>query len=290
MKAFRPTAALVLAAIACQRAGRDSRTSEAPPPPKGPVTFERIRNAEAEPGNWLTYSGQYHARRHSRLDQIHRGNVNGLEIKWAYQLRTLTQVETTPLAVDGILYVTRSPSDVIALDARTGQPFWTYEHKLPERISVCCGKQNRGVALLGDRLYLGTLDARLMALDSKTGFVIWDVQVADPKTGYSITSAPLIVKDKVITGIAGGEFGIRGFVDAYDAATGKRAWRFNTIPAKGGPGGETWEGDSWKTGGAPTWVTGAFDPELGLLYWGTGNPAPDWNGDAREGDNLYSDS
>src|SRR5262249_5842349 len=161
---------------------------------------------------------------------------------------------------------------------------WTYQHQIPGKLSLCCGKQNRGVAVLGDRVFVGTLDARLLALDAKTGSVIWDTRVADPAVGFSITRAPLIVKDKVVVGGAGGEFGIRGFLDAYDAATGRRAWRFYTVPVGGEPGSETWEGDSWKTGGAPTWMTGAFDPELNLLYWGTGNPGPDWNGTKRKGD------
>ena len=278
--------ALFLTLWACKS---DTQKPEAQRADSALITYERLVSAASDSGNWLTYSGQYHSQRYSRLDRIHRDNVHRLELKWAYQLQTLNEVETTPLVVDGIMYLTRSPSDVIALDSRTGRPFWTYEHQLPDQLSFCCGRQNRGVAILGDKLYLGTLDARLLALDSKTGSVVWEAKVADEKSGYSITSAPLVVKDKVITGVAGGEFGIRGFIDAYDVHTGARAWRFYTIPEPGEPGSETWEGDSWKTGGAPTWMTGAFDPELNLLYWGIGNPSPDWNGEAREGDNLYSD-
>ncbi len=256
----------------------------------GPVTYEHLLQAEAAPENWLMYAGQYSSQRHSRLTQIDQVNVADLEVKWAYQLRTLADVETSPLVVDGVMYLTQSPSNVIALDAATGRPFWTYEHELPEKVSVCCGLQNRGVAILGDTLFLGTVDARLIALDAKTGTIVWDVQSADPAEGYSKTAAPLVVKDKVISGIAGGEYGIRGFLDAYDAETGERVWRFDTIPGAGEPGNESWEGESWKIGGAPTWVTGSYDPELNLVYWGTGNPGPDWNGEAREGDNLYSDS
>ncbi|HAB29700.1 MAG TPA: PQQ-dependent dehydrogenase, methanol/ethanol family, partial [Gemmatimonadetes bacterium] len=198
--------------------------------------------------------------------------------------------ETTPLVVDGVMYVTEAPSNVIALDARTGSQYWRYNHDLPDDLNYCCGRNNRGVAVLGDRLYMGTLDAHLVSLDAKTGDVIWDAEVADEATGYSITGAPLLVGDKILTGVAGGEFGIRGFVDAYDEATGELAWRLYTIPGPDDPGNETWAGNSWRTGGSPSWVTGSYDPELNLVYWGTGNPGPDWNGDVRMGDNLYSDA
>ncbi|MEE2778040.1 MAG: PQQ-dependent dehydrogenase, methanol/ethanol family [Acidobacteriota bacterium] len=254
------------------------------------VSYERLRNAADEPGNWLMYSGQYDAQRYSLLDEIDVSNVSGLELKWVRQLNTLSSVETTPLVVDGIMYATLPDNVVMAIDARTGQVFWEYQYPLPEALTLCCGKQSRGVAILGETLFLGTLDAHMVALDANTGTVLWDVEVADGLAGHSITAAPLVVKDMVLTGVAGGEYGIRGFIDAYDVRTGKRRWRAHTIPGEGEPGNDTWEGDSWKTGGAPTWVTGTFDPELNLVYWGTGNPGPDWNGDAREGDNLYSDS
>lgn len=278
----------LLVFLACQPADRDSTGGRPPADRSGPVTYQRLLHAESEPGNWLMYSGQYHSQRHSRLTRIDQRNVSRLRMRWVYQLATLNEVETTPLVVDGIMYLTRSPSDVIALDASTGRPFWTYEHVLPDQLSLCCGRQNRGVAILGERLFLGTLDSRLIALDTRTGNVIWDTRVADEKAGFSITSAPLVVKDKVIIGVGGGEYGVRGFLDAYDAGTGELVWRFYTVPGPGEPGHDTWEGDSWKTGGSPTWMTGSFDPELDLLYWGTGNPAPDWNGEVREGDNLYS--
>jgi alcohol dehydrogenase (cytochrome c) len=254
------------------------------------VSYQRLLGADQEPGNWLTYSGNYSSHHHSSLDQVHRGNVHRLKTQWVFQLRSLEKAEVTPLVVDGIMYVTQPPNDVIALDTLTGRPFWTYRRLLPEKINTCCGRVNRGVALLNDRLYLGTVDAHLVALDAKTGALLWDVEVADYRTGYSITCAPLALKDKVIIGISGGEYGIRGFLDAYDAKSGRRVWRFYTIPGLGEPGNETWDGDSWKTGGAPTWVTGSFDPVLDLIYWGTGNPSPDWNGELRKGDNLYSDS
>ena len=155
---------------------------------------------------------------------------------------------------------------------------------------IRCGPSNRGVAISGDRLFMSTMDAHVVALDAKTGSVIWNAEAGDPKDGYNKKAAPLVVKDKIITGIAGGEFGIRGFVDAYGAQTGDRIWRFNTIPGPDHPDNRTWEGDSWRTGGAPTWITGSYDPELNLVYWGTGNPGPDYNGGVRVGDNLYSDS
>ena len=254
----------------------------------GQVTYQKLLDAERDPANWMTYSGSYSSHRHSSLKQIDRGNVSRLTVKWAFQMKTTEKVETSPLVIDGIMYLTQPPNDVWALDAETGRPFWNYRRSLPERIVVCCGQVNRGLAMSGDRLYMGTVDAHLVALDRKTGHLIWDVEVADYTKGYSVTAAPLAVKDKIIVGIAGGEYGILGFLDAYDAASGKRVWRHNTIPGPGEPGHETWSGDSWKTGGAPTWVTGSFDPKLNLIYWGTGNPGPDWNGDVRLGDNLYA--
>jgi len=253
------------------------------------LTPERLLEAEKEPGNWLTYSGNYKSWRFSPLDRITRANVPQLRLKWVHQMRN-PQVETTPLVVDGVLYLTEPPNDVAALDAETGRVFWRYRRSLPTDLRACCGKVNRGLAMQGETLFMGTLDAHLVALDARTGDVVWDVEVADYRQGYAITGAPLSVKNQIVTGIAGGEYGIRGFLDAYDAETGERKWRFYTVPAPGEHGNDTWEGDSWKTGGAPTWVTGSYDSELNLIVWGTGNPSPDWNGDDREGDNLYSDS
>jgi alcohol dehydrogenase (cytochrome c) len=256
----------------------------------GQVTYERILKSPNEPGNWLTYSGNYAAHRFSSLDQINEANVHKLRPVWAYQTNSLQKFETTPLVVDGVMYLSEPPSHVTALDIRTGRPLWRYRRTMPEDLRVCCGQVNRGVAILGDLVYVGTLDAHVVALNAKTGAVIWDAKVANYKAGYSITGAPLAVKDKIVVGMAGGEFGVRGFLDAYDAKTGKQAWRFWTIPGPGEKGNETWKGESWKTGSAATWLTGAYDPETNLVYWGTGNPGPDWNGDVREGDNLYSDS
>ena len=254
------------------------------------VTYKQLLRAEQERGNWLTYSGGYRGWRYSSLDQISRQNVSRLKVKWVYQMPTTYMVETTPLVADGIMYISEPPSNVVALDAETGRQFWRYKRALPSKINVCCGQVNRGVAILGDRVFVGTVDAHLVALDARTGDVLWDVEVADYRTGHSITVAPLAIKDMIICGISGGEYGVRGFLDAYDARTGRRRWRFWTIPEPNQPGGQTWSGDSWKTGGAPTWVTGSYDAEQNLIIWGTGNPAPDWNGDSRQGDNLYSDS
>ncbi len=256
----------------------------------GQVTYQRLLKAEADPANWMTYSGNYRGWRYSGLEQIRRENAQKLKVKWVYQMPTTHMVETTPLVVDGVMYITEPPSNVVALDAETGRMFWRYRRVLPDKINVCCGQVNRGVAALGDWVFVGTVDSHLVALDAKTGAVLWDVEVADYRTGHSITVAPLIVKDMVICGISGGEYGIRGFLDAYDAASGERRWRFWTVPEPGQPGADTWPGDSWKTGGGPTWVTGSFDPEQNLIIWGTGNPSPDWNGDSRLGDNLYTDS
>jgi len=255
----------------------------------GQLTYERLLKADGEPDNWLTYSGNYRGWRNSRLDQVNRSNVKDLKLAWVYQMPVTMKIESTPLVVDGVMYVSEPPSNVVALDTATGRQFWRYRRSIPGPVNVCCGQVNRGVAVLGDRVYVGTVDAHLVALDAKTGRVVWDVTVADPRTGHSVTVAPLIVKDMVIVGIAGGEYGIRGFLDAYDARTGKLRWRAWMVPGPGEPGNETWSGESWKTGGAPTWVTGSYDPDLNLIIWGTGNPSPDWNGDVRLGDNLYSD-
>ncbi len=254
------------------------------------VPFERILNADAEPGSWLTYSRTYSGQRYSPLDQINASNVGKLRVAWMSQANEMETVQTSPIVADGVMFITKPPNIVEALDAKTGRSLWTYRRDIGKDFRGCCGKVNRGVAILGDTVFYGSVDAHLVALNANTGAVRWDVAMADPKVGFSGTGAPLVVKDKVIAGIAGGEFGVRGFIDAYDAKTGKRAWRFYTIPDKGEPGVQTWAGESYKTGAGTTWVTGVYDPESDTLFWGTGNPGPDWNGDARAGDNLYSDS
>jgi alcohol dehydrogenase (cytochrome c) len=257
---------------------------------QAPVTFDRLLRADSEPHNWLTYSGNVFNERHSRLTQITPENAKSLELKWIWQARSLEKFEATPLVVEGVLYTVQAPNDVVALDAATGRVFWTYSHQPATNARTCCGRVNRGLAILGDTLFMGTIDARLLAIDAKNGQLLWNTQVAESAERYSITHAPQIVKDKVIVGTAGGDLGIRGLIAAYDVKTGKEAWRFYTIPGPGEPGHDTWSGESWKTGGAGVWNIGAYDPETNLTFWGTGNPAPDWDGRNRLGDNLYSNS
>jgi alcohol dehydrogenase (cytochrome c) len=254
------------------------------------VSSERLLHATDEPQNWLTYSGNYSGQRYSPLQQVDPTNVKNLELKWVFQAQSLQKFESTPLVVDGILYLTQSPNDLVALDARTGRVFWIYHYVPSPAARPCCGIVNRGVAILGDTLFMATVDAHLVAVDAKNGHVLWNDKLAEAAAGYAMTLAPLVVKDKVIVGVAGGEYGVRGFVAAYEARTGKEAWRFNTIPPPGEPGHETWHGDDWIHGSAAVWVTGSYDPNLNLTYWGTGNPGPDWNPEQRPGDNLYSDS
>ena len=263
--------------------------------PVTPVPFERILRANQEPQNWLTYSGNLSSQRHSLLTQINPANARDLTLKWVFQSRSLEKHELTPLVVDGVLYTVQSPNDVFALDAATGRTIWQYSHKPADGVRTPW-KLTRGLAVQGDKLFLAALDARMIALDAKTGRELWNTTVADHRLQYSLTAAPLVVKDKVITGVAGGEYGIRGFLAAYDVNTGKEVWRFYTVPGPGEPGYETWVGkdgkpnDSYLHGGAPIWVTGSYDPETNLTLWGTGNPGPDYNGDNRMGDNLYSSS
>jgi alcohol dehydrogenase (cytochrome c) len=257
---------------------------------RGQVSKERLLRAAAEPQNWIMYSGAYDSQRYTALAQIHGGNVKDLEQKWVFQAESLEKFETTPLVVDGIMYITQAPSDALALDAKSGRVFWVYQHHSSTDVMPCCGSVNRGLAILGDTLFLATLDAHLVALDSKTGRPLWDTKVASPGSGYTMTLAPLVIKDKVIVGVAGGEFGIRGFIAAYDAQTGREAWRFHTVPGADEAGHETWPGGAWQHGGGSVWVTGSYDPALNLTYWGIGNPGPDWNPAQREGDNLYTDS
>src|ERR1700723_3489225 len=256
----------------------------------GQVTFDRLVNSAKEPQNWMTYSGDYLGRRFSALDQVNTTNVRALTAKWVYQTAATGKLETSPLVVDGILYATAQDDRAFALDARTGRPIWMYQHPLPGDIRPCCGRVNRGLAIVGDKVFLGTLDAHVIALDSKTGNVVWDVVAADYRTGHSFTVAPLAVKDLVVIGVSGGEYGVRGFIDAYDAATGKRRWRFYTVPGPGEPGNDTWEGDSWKVGGAPAWNTGTYDAVTNQIFWPTGNPAPSNRGEGRAGANLFTNA
>lgn len=255
------------------------------------VDYEAIRDAGKNLNDWLTYSGSYDGHRFSPNNQITPANVPGLRLLWERQYNTSEpSIETSPLVVDGYMFVTVPPNRVEALDARTGAFIWAFERDLPTHLALCCGLVNRGLAVLGNILYFGTLDAHLVALDIHTGHIVWDVQIADYKAGYSITSAPLAVKNLIITGVAGGEFGIRGFIDALDGTTGKEVWKFETIPQPGQRGAETWADSSAQTGGGPTWLTGSFDPTANLIYWPIGNPSPNFDGTGRSGDNLYTNS
>lgn len=247
--------------------------------------------AAAQSGaDWTTYHGSHASWHHSTLNQITPGNAKDLELKWVWQAQSLEKFETTPLVVNGVMYLTEPPNTIVALDPTTGREYWTYQHALPDVTYPCCGKVNRGVAIADGMLYMGTLDMKLIALSATTGQKRWETVVGEFRKGYALTHAPLIVNNLVIVGTAGGELGIRGFIAAYDAKTGKEAWRFKTIPEPGEPGNETWGGDSWKHGGGSIWLTGSYDPSLNLTYWGIGNPGPDWNPTVRPGDNLYSDS
>ena len=255
------------------------------------ITTADVQAGFGDGTRWLSVAGDYTGQRHSPLKQITAANAPQLAPIWTFQTGGVQgQFEATPIVIDGILYNTGPQNHAWAIDAKTGKQIWHYQRTPVAGLKVCCGPVNRGFAVYGDRLFMSTLDAHLVALDMKSGKVIWDVEVADFKLGYASTPAPLVVKDKLIVGIAGGEYANRGFLDAYDPATGKRVWRFWTIPGPGEKGSETWPEDVLERGGAPTWLTGTYDPELNTLYWGTGNPNPDWDGDSRPGDNLYAAS
>jgi alcohol dehydrogenase (cytochrome c) len=272
---IRPLVALTLATVAGSAIAQ--------------VSDARLRNTSREPANWLTYSGDLGAKRFSPLSEITPANIATLRPAWVYQALEPGPMQVSPLVVGGVMYLTEFRGHVVALDVRSGRVLWRYQLTLPDQLlTLGFAPTNRGVAMLDSTVFSGTPDARLIALDARSGALRWSVPVADNALGYSITAAPLAFGDLVVVGVSGGEAGIRGFLDAYDARTGERRWRFHTIPAPGEPGSETWSGDAWKTGGGGTWVTGAYDPRLGLVYWGIGNPGPDWNGDLRPGDNLYT--
>lgn len=255
-----------------------------------PVTTADLENAQANNSSWLTYGRDYSAQRFVRLDQITPANVDRLQPAWVFATGGDNRgLEATPLIHDGVLYVSADGSRVFALDARTGKKIWGYDPELSDDVErvYCCGSNNRGVALWGELVFVGTMDARMIALDKSSGQVVWETKVVDWEQGYSITGAPLVVKDMVLTGVAGGEYGIRGFVKAFDVKTGALRWTAYTIPGPGEPGNKSWPGDTWKNGGAPTWTTGVYDPKLNLVYWNTGNAAP-WNCQVRKGDNKWS--
>lgn len=255
------------------------------------VTDQRLLNADKEPDNWLVYGRSYNANRFSPLKQINAGNVKKLVPKFAYSLGSLEGQQVTPTVNNGIMIVAVSQEYVDAVDAKTGERLWRYTIKLPKDIAqyACCGLVTKGVAVYEDKVYVAALDARLIVLDARTGKQLWEKKLEDYKSGYTLTMAPLVAKGKVLLGVAGGEFGIRGFIQAFDAHSGDPLWKTYTVPSAGEPGSETWGKDSAKYGGAAAWLTAAYDPELNLTYWGVGNPAP-WAHDMRPGDNLYSSS
>jgi len=246
-------------------------------------------NAAPVSSNWLSYNGDYTGRRYSALREITPENVSQLRAQWVFHSPNSDRLEVTPVVVDGVMFVT-SANDAYALDAQTGQILWHRARPITEGlIDDASQHHNRGVGIWHSRIYMETDNAHLLCLDARSGHVIWDVAYTDGNPNYGATSAPLVVKDKVLVGTSGGDDGVRGFVAAYDAETGKEAWRFWTIPAPGEFGSSSWPGDAWKHGGGTTWMPGTYDPELNTIYWGTSNPAPDFDGDPRPGDNLYTD-
>jgi alcohol dehydrogenase (cytochrome c) len=239
--------------------------------------------------NWLSYNGDYSGRRYSALREIDKANVSQLRAQWVFHVANSSHLEVTPAVVDGMMFVT-SANDAYALDAQTGRMVWHYSRPITEGlIDDASQHHNRGVALWHNRVFMETDNAHLLCLDARSGHLIWDIAYTDGNRNYGATSAPLVVKDKVIVGTSGGDDGVRGFVAAYDAGTGKESWRFWTIPGPGEFGSSSWPGESYKLGGGTTWMPGTFDPELNTIFWGTSNPAPDFDGDPRPGDDLYTD-
>jgi len=251
-----------------------------------PVTQERLTNPE--PQNWLMYRRTYDGQGYSPLDQINAGNVKNLTPVWTLSTGVIEGHQAPPIVNNGVMFITTPQAQVIAVDAKTGDVVWRYKRELPEDLTQL-HPTNRGVGMLDDMLYVANVDGYLVALDAKTGEEKWAKEVMDYRKGYYMTLAPLVAKGKVMVGGSGGEYGIRGFIAGYDAKTGEESWRTYTVPGPDEPGHETWEGDTWKTGGGSVWITGTYDPQLNLAYWGVGNAAP-WMGDARPGDNLYTSS
>ena len=287
---FVPLAAVLLWSLSAGSLGPGLAQEEESPLISGADLLDGLKNPE----RWLMYSGDYTGQRHSPLKQINPDNVRSLSPRWTFQTDTTARgrgFESAPLVLDGVMYVTGPNGFAWALDARTGRPFWRYRRELPNNLTYgASAPVNRGFAVLRDRLFMTTLDAHLVSLDMKTGTVLWDIEMADYKLGYAGTVAPIVVNDKVIVGISGSDYPTRGFLDAYNPTDGTRAWRLYTVPRPGEPGSETWpnSAETFERGGGGTWVTGSYDPESNTLFWGTGNPNPDYNGDDRKGDNLYT--
>lgn len=269
---------------------------QAPPAAAG-VTGDRLVQARSEPQNWLTYYGTYDGHRFSPLDEIDAGNVAGLRPVWVFHYQQLglfatpltAAFEAAPLVVDGVMYVSGPNGYVWALDAADGTLLWQFDYTPPIDVPLCCGNVNRGVAVAQGKVFYTSPNGHLFALDGVTGVPVWEQIFVDVRAGESATAAPLVVKNMVIVGSAGAEYGVRGHLDAYDIETGRRVWRRYTVPAPGEPGSESWPtNDAWQRGGGATWITGTYDPELDLLFWGTANPAPVFNGLERAGENLYT--
>src|SRR5712691_1357388 len=255
-----------------------------------PVTPEMLVSSD-QSNEWLTHAGSYTSQRHSKQKQITRLNIRNLRLAWAAQLESREpSLEASPIVVAGRMFVTQSPEGVTALDVRTGSVLWEFRRPVPDNIPLCCGAQNRGVAVWHDSVYVPTLDAHLIALDANTGHLHWDVTVGNWQDGFSMTGAPLVIGDRIIIGVGGGDFGIRGFVAAYSAKDGALQWKCYTTPGPGEAGNETWVGDAWQHGGAATWLTGSYDPQLDLIYWATGNPTPVIDMKNRSGGSLFANS
>jgi alcohol dehydrogenase (cytochrome c) len=252
------------------------------------ITKEALVNSQQEANSWISYGRNYFGWRYSPLTQISTANVAQLAPAWILPTGVPGRNETTPLILGDMMYLTGPSNNAWAVDLLSGRKVWSYSAYVPPGLGLCCGPMNRGFAMAGDRLFKVNIQSTLVALEAKSGKVLWETTIDDYRKGYSNTAAPLIVKDMVVVGTAGAEWGIRGYIDAYDAATGKRRWRFYTVPTASEPGIQTWGGSSYKTGGGSTWITGTYDPELNLIYWGIGNPGPDMDGDVRPGDNLYT--
>ncbi|MBI1895350.1 MAG: PQQ-dependent dehydrogenase, methanol/ethanol family [Acidobacteria bacterium] len=289
MPAFKLPESAVAELAAYVRTLKAPRTTPAGAVAGGaPVPWPRIVNPPA--GDWPSYHGHPSGNRHSPLEQIRAGNVRSLALRWLFTIPNANRLEVTPVVVDGIMYATWV-NTAYALDARNGRVLWRFQRpRTKGLVGDAAGGINRGAAILGDSVFLVTDHAHLLCLDRRTGELRWDTEMADYRQHYGATAAPLVVNDLVISGVSGGDEGVRGFVAAYDAATGREAWRFWTVPAAGEPLAKTWAGRAIEHGCATTWMTGTYDPKLNLLYWTTGNPCPDYNGDQRRGDNLYSDS
>ena len=269
------------------------------PSAAGAVDALRIEQAAREPQNWLTYYGGYHGQRFSALDQINTSNVRSLRPAWIFQAGVIGLIanpatysfEATPIVVDGTMFVSGWDGYVWALDAANGRVLWRYRHAIPLDLPLCCGNVNRGVAVAQGKVFVVTANGQLLALDATTGRPVWQQAFVDVRAGESATLAPLVVKDKIVVGSSGAEYGVRGHIDAFDIGTGRRAWRRYVVPKPGEPGAESWgSAEAWQRGGGAAWITGSYDPGLNLLYWGTANPSPDFDSGVRPGDNLYTNS